>query len=159
MFRRVVIYTHLFCERQHGAGGGGITYTYCCTATGGRSGGASGASGESRRRDARTVPTTASRDSPRLKHVDGVARRDTLHRSLSTQASRRSTSVVGARAATTAAACSGAVPAPSTSWPARSIWRRTATPWSTTSTQQREWSQACSTRNRRCKHSCFSSSS
>ena len=91
------------------------------------------------------------------KHVDGVARRDTLHRSLSTQASRRSTFVVGARAATTAVVCFGAARARSINWPARSTWRRTATPWNTTSTQRREWSPACSTRGRRSKHICFTS--
>ena len=73
-------------------------------------------------------------------------------------ASRRSTSVVGARAATTAVVCFGAARAPSTSWPARSTSRRTATPWSTTSTHQREWSPACCTRGRLSKHSCFISS-
>ena len=73
-------------------------------------------------------------------------------------ASRRSTSVVGARAATTAAACSGAARVRSINWPARNTWRRTATPWNTTSTRRREWSPACNTHGRRCKHSCFSSS-
>ena len=64
-----------------------------------------------------------------------------------------------ARAATTAAACSGAALVRWINWLARNIWRRTATPSSTTSTRRREWSPACSTRGRRCKHSCFSSSS
>ena len=73
-------------------------------------------------------------------------------------ASKHSTSVVGAPAATTAVACSGAGLARSINWPAKSTWRRTATPWNTTSTRRREWSPACNTHGRRCKHSCFSSS-
>ena len=64
----------------------------------------------------------------------------------------------GARAATTAVVCFGAARVRSINWPARNTWRRTATPWNTTSTRRREWSPACNTHGRRCKHSCFSSS-
>ena len=84
---------------------------------------------------------------------NGASRRRGVH-----MASRPSTSVVGARAATTAAACSGAARVRSINWPARNTSRRTATPWSTTSTRRRDWSPACSTQGRRCKHSCFISS-
>ena len=150
---------HAPLRRLPSAQSSGEFFSSASTASVGRSDGASGASGVSRRRDARTVPTTASRSPFDLNvYVDGVARRDTLHRSLSTQASRRSTFVVGARAATTAAACSGAARVRSINWPARNTSRRTATPWSTTSTRRRDWSPACSTQGRWCKHSCFISS-
>ena len=83
----------------------------------------------------------------------GASRRRGVH-----MASRPSTSVVGSRAATIVVVCFGAVLARSINSRARNTSRRTATPWNTTSTQQREWSPACSTQGRRSKHSCFISS-